>query len=92
MVPYVVRLETGVINRAIYQIAILDDPNVAGPDLQNHADPGWNNRLIYTFGGGAAAATTSRGAGRSRGLARRIRSRRGSPTPALVPTIETTTR
>jgi hypothetical protein len=51
-VPYIVRLETGVINRAIYQIAILDDPTVAGPDLQNHADPGWNNRLIYTFGGG----------------------------------------
>ena len=37
---------------SIYQIAVLDDPNVAGPDLQNHADPGWNNRLIYTFGGG----------------------------------------
>ena len=51
-VPYIIRLETGVINRSIYQIAILDDPNVAGPDLQNHTDPGWNNRLIYTFGGG----------------------------------------
>ncbi len=51
-VPYIVRLETGVINRSIYQIAILDDPSVAGPDLQNHTDPGWNNRLIYTFGGG----------------------------------------
>jgi len=51
-VPYIVRLETGVINRSIYQIAILDDPSIAGPDLRNHDDPGWNNRLIYTFGGG----------------------------------------
>ena len=28
-VPYIVRLETGVINRAIYQTAILDDPRFA---------------------------------------------------------------
>jgi hypothetical protein len=50
--PYIVRLETGTINRAIYQIAVLDDPGVPGPDLRNHADPGWNGRLVYTFGGG----------------------------------------
>jgi hypothetical protein len=52
VVPYTVRLETGTLNRAIYQIAILDDPTVPGPDLTNHGDPGWNGRLIYTFGGG----------------------------------------
>jgi len=52
VVPYTVRLETGTINRAIYQIAILDNPTIAGPDLINHGDPGWNGRLIYTFGGG----------------------------------------
>ena len=51
-VPYIVRLETGTINRAIYQIAILDNPAIPGPDLLNHADPGWNGRLVYTFGGG----------------------------------------
>ncbi len=51
-VPYIVRLETGTINRAIYQTAILDDPAVPGPDLRNHDDPGWNGRLVYTFGGG----------------------------------------
>jgi len=51
-VPYIVRLETGTINRAIYQIAILDNPAIAGPDLRNHADPGWNGKLVYTFGGG----------------------------------------
>jgi hypothetical protein len=51
-VPYIVRLETGTINRAIYQTAILDNPAVPGPDLQNQGDPGWNRRLVYTFGGG----------------------------------------
>jgi hypothetical protein len=51
-VPYIVRMETGTINRAIYQIAMLHDP-------QNEREPepwitprGWNNRLIFTFGGG----------------------------------------
>lgn len=52
VVPYIVRLETGTINRAIYQVAMLHDP-VADPE----PDPwrrsiGWNGRLIYTFGGG----------------------------------------
>jgi hypothetical protein len=51
-VPYIIRLETGTINRAIYQIAILDNPAIPGPDARNHADPGWNGRLVYTFGGG----------------------------------------
>jgi Tannase-like family of unknown function (DUF6351) len=51
-VPYIVRLETGTINRAIYQTAILDNPAIPGPDLRNHGDPGWNGRLVYTFGGG----------------------------------------
>ena len=51
-VPYIVRIETGTINRAIYQIAMLHDPATdAGPDPWT-APPGWNGRLIYTFGGG----------------------------------------
>ena len=37
-IPFVVRIETGTINRGIYQIAMLNG--------------GWNGRLIYTFGGG----------------------------------------
>jgi hypothetical protein len=44
-VPYVVRVETGTINRAIYQIAMLADP--AAP-----AQSAWNGKLVYTFGGG----------------------------------------
>jgi hypothetical protein len=37
-VPYVVRVESGTINRAIYRIAVLEN--------------GWNRRLMFSFGGG----------------------------------------
>jgi hypothetical protein len=37
-VPYIVRVESGTINRAIYRIAVLDQA--------------WNRRLMFTFGGG----------------------------------------
>jgi Tannase-like family of unknown function (DUF6351) len=51
-VNYIVRVETGTINRAVYQIAVLHDPKI-----ENAPDPwtkpaGWNGRLIYAFGGG----------------------------------------
>jgi len=50
-VPYIVRLETGTINRAIYQTAILHNPNDAAPSP--FAPPaGWNKRLVYPLGGG----------------------------------------
>src|SRR5882762_6086326 len=50
-VPYIVRLETGTINRAIYQSAILHNPNDAAPSA--FAPPaGWNKRLVYPLGGG----------------------------------------
>jgi hypothetical protein len=42
-VPYVVRVESGTVNRSIYRIAMLDDPK------------GWNRRLAVSFGGGAGA-------------------------------------
>ena len=52
-VPYVVRIETGTINRAVYQIAMLHTPGSDGltPSPWTRS-PGWNGRLIYTFGGG----------------------------------------
>jgi hypothetical protein len=62
LVPYIVRLETGTINRAIYQTAILDDPTVAGPGLREQGDPGWNRRLVYTFGGGCGGGHYIQGA------------------------------
>lgn len=48
-VPYVVRLETGTIDRAVYQIAALDDGTEPSP---LRPDTSWNGRLVYTFGGG----------------------------------------
>ena len=51
-VPYIVRVETGTINRGIYQIAMLYNPaRDAAPDFMTKP-AGWNGRLIYTFGGG----------------------------------------
>jgi hypothetical protein len=61
-VPYIVRIETGTINRAIYQIAMLHDPSSgATPDAWN-ASPGWNRRLIYTHGGGCTNGWYRQGA------------------------------
>jgi hypothetical protein len=51
-VPYIVRVERGTIDRAVYEIAALYDgatPSPAGPDKS------WNDRLVYTFGGGCNA-------------------------------------
>ncbi|HVV23152.1 MAG TPA: DUF6351 family protein [Pseudonocardiaceae bacterium] len=51
-VPYVVRLETGTIDRAVYQIAALYDGHDPSPFTR---DASWNDRLVYTFGGGCNA-------------------------------------
>ena len=51
-VPYIVRIETGVINRAIYQISMIHNPvSETAPSYANSAS-GWNGKLVYTFGGG----------------------------------------
>ncbi len=50
-VPFIVRLETGTINRAIYQIALLHDPLTPAPTAVSPSQ-GWNERLVYTYGGG----------------------------------------
>lgn len=52
-VPYIVRVESGTNNRSIYRIAVLDDPTVAtlaAPSWK--PGPGWNRKLVVTFGGG----------------------------------------
>ncbi len=53
-VPYIVRVETGTINRAIYQTAILHDPAAEPPPDPWNPPAGWNGRLVYKFGGGCA--------------------------------------
>jgi len=47
-VPYIVRVETGVIDRSVYELAALygADPSPVAPET------GWNGRLVYNFGGG----------------------------------------
>ncbi|PZG00698.1 DUF6351 family protein [Micromonospora endophytica] len=56
-VPYVVRIERGTVNRAVYEIALLHRPGTPAPDPWT-ATPGWNNRLVYTFGGACGIGYT----------------------------------
>jgi len=51
-VPYIVRLERGTIDRAVYEIAALYDGTNPSPLVP---DTSWNDRLVYTFGGGCNA-------------------------------------
>lgn len=53
-VPYVVRVESGTINRAVYRIAVLDDPRSASSTWR--PGPGWNRRVVYSFGGGCGTS------------------------------------
>ena len=61
-VPYIVRVETGTINRAIYQIAMLHDPATDAEPSPWMVPTGWNGRLIYTFGGGCVNGWFRQGA------------------------------
>ena len=71
-VPYIVRVDSGTINRAIYQIAILDDPAAATIDPAAwKPGAGWNRKFVVSFGGssgtqyiqGVMAPPTGGGAG-----------------------------
>jgi len=62
-VPFIVRVETGTINRGVYEIAMLFNPaSDAQPDFTTRP-AGWNRRLIYTFGGGCAGGWYKQGTG-----------------------------
>ena len=55
--PFVVRVERSVLNRAIVETAILDpDPTASTPSTTTPGDgwdpSGWNGRLVMRFGGG----------------------------------------
>jgi hypothetical protein len=54
-VHYIVRREIGVINRAVFDIQLLQQPGEALPTPWHPASKGWNGRLIYFFGGGCGA-------------------------------------
>ena len=51
IVPFIVRVETGTANRAIYESAMLHDPATPAPDPWTRS-AGWNGKLVYTHGGG----------------------------------------
>ena len=51
---FIVRVETGTINRAIYQVAFLHDPSDPLPNPWSRGG-NWNGRLVYRFGGGCRA-------------------------------------
>ena len=59
-VPFIVRLESGTIDRSIYQTAVLHNPNdgVPSPFSPPRA---WNGRLIYPLGGGCIAGWYTQG-------------------------------
>ena len=60
-VNFIVRVETGTLNRAIYQSAILHDP-VVDPAPSPSAPPaGWNKKVIYPLGGGCQGGWYSQG-------------------------------
>jgi hypothetical protein len=50
--PYIVRVESGTINRTIYRIAMLDEPKEGATEAWK-AGAGWNRKLAVSFGGGA---------------------------------------
>ena len=75
-VPYIVRIETGTINRAIYQIAILHDPSQQSTIDVATPPAGWNGRLMYTFGGGCEPGWYRQGA-RTAGVVNDAHLRRG---------------
>ena len=61
-VPFLVRIETGTINRAIYQVSMLHNPADPQPSFATRS-AGWNGRLIYPFGGGCTGGWYRQGAG-----------------------------
>jgi Tannase-like family of unknown function (DUF6351) len=52
VVPYIVRRETGTLNRAVYDIQFLHQPGQPLPDPWSRKTRGWNGRLVYLLGGG----------------------------------------
>lgn len=47
-VPYIVRVERGTLNRGIYDIAVLFDPNKPWSALA--PQPQWNGKVVHSFG------------------------------------------
>jgi hypothetical protein len=61
-VAYIVRVETGTINRAIYETAVLHDPTTEAVPTPFKPPAAWNHRLVYTLGGGCVGGWYIQGA------------------------------
>lgn len=61
-VPYIVRVETGTINRGIYETAVLHDPTTEAAPTPFNPPAAWNHRLVYTLGGGCVGGWYIQGA------------------------------
>ena len=61
-VPFVVRVETGVINRAVYQFAVLHNPATDGAVGPRTPPKGWARRLLAVHGTGCARGWYIQGA------------------------------
>lgn len=61
-VPFIIRVETGTVNRAVYEVAMLHDPGTPAPTRTTPSE-GWNDRLIFTFGGGCRSGWYIQGNG-----------------------------
>jgi hypothetical protein len=61
-VPFVVRLETGTMDRGIYQNALLFDPTSDPPPTPFTPPRGWNRRLLAQHGTGCAGGWYIQGA------------------------------
>jgi hypothetical protein len=61
-VPFVVRVETGTMNRGIYQNAILHDPTMDAAPSPLTPPKGWNKRLIAVHGTGCTGGWYIQGA------------------------------
>ena len=68
-IPYIVRVETGVVNRAVYEIAMLHNPEDGELSPWRRSD-GWNGKLVYTHGGGCRGGWYQQGS-RTGGVMRR---------------------
>lgn len=61
-VPYIVRVQTGTVNRGIYEFAALADLKSLQPSAFG-GNRAWNERLVYTLGGGCRGGWYQQGSG-----------------------------
>lgn len=72
-VNFIVRIETGTMNRGIYQNAVLHDPTVDPPPSPTTPPAGWNRRLVAMHGSGCPGGWFIQGAAQGANIFDRAR-------------------